>query len=125
MDEEEPGGKGSSEDLAEGLRPIILGAVESVIVAGKDFSARIDSGAENSSICESLVEEFKLGPVVDEANVHSANGSTSRDVILIPVKLKGLDIVERFNVSNRRTMKYPILIGRNILKRGFLIDVTK
>ena len=125
LDDEEPGGKSSFGDIAEGLKPIILGAIEKVIVAGRNFSARIDSGAENSSICESLVGKFKLGPVVDEANVRSANGSTSRDVILIPIKLKGLDIVERFNVSDRRSMMYPVLIGRNILERGFLVDVTK
>ena len=48
-----------------------------------------------------------------------------RKVIMISIKLANREIVEKFNISDRRHMSYPILVGRNILKRGFLIDVTK
>lgn len=125
LDDEEPRGNDSLDDLARGSEQIILGAIEPVVVMGEDFLARIDSGAEKSSICESLVEKFDLGPVVDETNIRSANGRKLRKVIRISIKLAGHKIVEKFNVSDRRHMSYPILIGRNILERGFLIDVRK
>ena len=125
LNDEGRGGNSSFGDLAGRLRRRVLGAVELVSVVGEDFFARIDSGAEKSSICISLVEKFNLGPAIEETSIRSTNGKELRKVIMIAIKLADCEIVEKFNVSDRKHMSYPILIGRNILERGFLIDVAR
>ena len=48
-----------------------------------------------------------------------------RYVIITTIKIFDEDIVAEFSLSNRGSLKFPILIGRKILRDRFLIDVTK
>lgn len=48
-----------------------------------------------------------------------------RYVIFTTIKIFSEDIVAEFSLSNRGSLKFPILIGRKILRDRFLIDVTK
>ena len=120
-DDEEPGGNCSN----SGENCVILGTVEPVKISGKEFMARIDTGAARSAICESLVEELDLGPPIKRVEVRSANGHSVRNVIKTPVELAGKKMAATFNVSDRAHMTFDVLIGRNVLKRGFLIDPKK
>ena len=109
----------------------ILGLIEQVKIITKNneeltLDARIDTGAQNSSIDISLAEELKLGPVVKEKIIKQSMGSEKRKVIKISVKIKDKKISGLFTLSNRSKMKYSILIGQNLLKKGdFLIDPNK
>ena len=103
---------------------VIINSVESVKIKGKEFLARIDTGATRNSISRDIVKQLQLGPVVDKVEVRNAHGKTKRDIILIEVELAGVKTKSKFNVSNRTSMKYPILIGRNLIKKGFLVDCS-
>jgi hypothetical protein len=46
-------------------------------------------------------------------------------VIVTTIRLFGEDITAEFSLSNRGLLKFPILIGRKILRDRFLIDVKK
>jgi hypothetical protein len=39
--------------------------------------------------------------------------------------MKGKKIKSSFNVTDRSNVKCPVLIGKNVLKQGFLIDPNK
>ncbi len=113
---------------SENCDKIILKAVEDVIILSekekKVIKARIDTGASMCSIDENLAKELKLGPKVRDRKVKSATGRTIRPVFRIRIKLKNREFEAEFTVIDRSHMKYPMLIGRNILKQGFLVDVS-
>ena len=48
-----------------------------------------------------------------------------RFVITTTLKIFNEDIATEFSLGNRGSLKFPILIGRKILRNRFLIDVTK
>jgi hypothetical protein len=48
-----------------------------------------------------------------------------RFVIVTTVKIFDEDITAEFSLTNRGSLKFPILIGRKILRDRFLIDVKK
>lgn len=49
----------------------------------------------------------------------------NRYVITTSIKLFDDEIIAEFSLSNRGSLKFPILIGRKILQNRFLIDVKK
>jgi hypothetical protein len=130
---------------------ILLGAVENVRVTPPDLvtMARIDSGAKTSSIDARDIEEFERDGemwvkfnFVDRRNesVHpietkilkhvkikqSSHDETSERRIVIQLKLGIGDISElsEFTLTNRKHLKFPLLIGRNILKDMAIVDVS-
>ena len=109
----------------------ILGMAEFITIKGKDrrkqkiLPARIDTGATRSAIHTEIVKELGLGPVLKTRKVKNANGTAIRPVIEVEIILKHKKLKEEFTVSDRKHMKFPVLIGRNVLKHDFVIDVTK
>lgn len=108
----------------------IIGLTETVTVYGKNdkkktLKARIDSGATKGSIDSKLSAELELGPIIRTKLVKSAHGNTLRPVVEAKVKLKGKIIKSDLTIANREHMKYKVLIGQNMLKKGFLIDPSK
>ena len=108
----------------------IVGEVENVSFfvdnsKKEKFEARIDSGAASSSIDAKIVADLKLGPVLSVKKVRNAHGETLRPVVEATILLKRKKMKAIFTVADRSRMKYKVLIGRNILKEGFLIDVNK
>ncbi len=104
----------------------VLGLTELITVIGENCSenvvARIDTGATKSSIDLSLASKLKLGPVIDSKLIKSAHGSKLRPVIEARIKIKDKVINEKFTLADRAHMRYKVLIGQNVLKKGFLID---
>ncbi|MBX7093363.1 MAG: ATP-dependent zinc protease [Flavobacteriales bacterium] len=107
--------------------------------------ARIDTGAKTSSIhCEkvwvelegkkkvlcahllrktSQVTRFKKFTV---RKVTSSNGiSQTRYVVKLKVKIGTEVWLTEFTLSNRDKMSYPVLLGRKLLRKGFLVDVSR
>lgn len=107
----------------------IVGLTEEVILhhdgRHDKLRARIDTGAERSSVDISLASKLQLGPVVASKMVKSANGAKLRPIVKVEVELCGRKVKETFSLSDRSHMRYKVLIGQNILKKGFLIDPTK
>ncbi len=104
----------------------IVGLTETITLMGektrKKVVAKIDTGADKSSIDLRLAAELKLGPVVKTSLIKSASGSLVRPIIRTSVVFAGEKMQVYFTVADRAHMKYRVLIGRNILKKGFLID---
>lgn len=100
----------------------IVGTVEKVKINGKRVLARIDTGAGRSSICRTLAKKLRLGPPIKGVVVRSVHGRSIRPVVQGRVVLKGKKIKANFTVTDRRKMNFDVLVGRNILKRGFLVN---
>lgn len=129
----------------------IIGRVEKVSFPEldiKDVHAKIDSGADLSSLWATGIHEengvlrFKLfgkkspfytGKEIEIAAPHylltrvanSFGHKEFRYVVKLQIKLAGKLLVATFTLSDRSKKTYPILIGRKLLKGKFLIDVAK
>ena len=115
--------------MSTGDRPII-GLEETITCYGvekkKKLKVRVDTGASKSSIDVALAQKLGVGPVIKERTIRNAHGSEVRKVIKLEIELAGKQLSGMFTLADRKIMKYPILIGRNILKKGnFLIDPKK
>jgi len=111
-----------------------------------DIHAKIDTGAYTSSLhCQSAevvdgVLEFVL---LDEEHseftgfrfsfanyelrdIKNSFGEVERRfVIVTTLKLFDDEITTEFSLCNRGSLKFPVLIGRKILRNRFLIDVDQ
>jgi hypothetical protein len=108
---------------------MIIGMIEEVHVNGfvdeKNILARIDTGATKSSIDYKLAGKLKLGPILESRLIKSAHGNKLRPVVEATITIRGKRITSKFTLADRDHMKYKILIGQNILRKGFLIDPNK
>lgn len=110
-------------------RPIV-GLIEKVTITGnedksKKMYARIDSGAEKSSLDMNLAKDLNLGPIIHKKVIRSAHGKMLRPVMEAVIILADKQIKAHFTIADRIHMKYKVLVGQNILKQGFLIDPQK
>ena len=103
----------------------VLGLVEKVKVRGREILARIDTGARRCSIDKKLAKELKLGPVIGNHKYRSAHGKSVRPVVVEEIELRGKKLLVKINISSRDEMKYDFLVGREALKKGFLIDPSR
>ena len=87
-----------------------------------DVVARIDTGAEWSSIDKKLFEQLSFGPVSGQRVIKSASGSSKRHTVEVTVIIKGKSCTSLFTIADRSRLKYKLLIGQNILTMGFIID---
>ena len=109
------------------------------------FNAKIDTGAYTSSLhcSEILVEKDKVKfivlddehpsfegkwfclPIEKYTVVKSSNGYKEERVV---VKTKILLLGEEYDVfltlTNRKDMKYPVLLGRKFLKDKYIVNVS-
>jgi hypothetical protein len=111
---------------------IFVGPVEYVKVIGHHGEARvkgkIDTGSTRTSVDVWLAANIGLGPTVDVAKVKSAflDRVRSRPLVRGTVEIAGVRFTLPVTVNDRSDMRYPILIGMDILRSGrFLIDPTK
>ena len=60
-------------------------------------------------------------------DIRSSNGEVQeRYVIRAVVRLYGEDLEAEFSLADRSDMKYPVLLGRSLLRQGrFVVDVAK
>lgn len=117
-----------------------------IITYAERVPAKVDTGADSSSISASNVEilhdgtlQFTLfdsnSPFYDGtliqtkhysvAKVRSTTGHQEiRYRVVLPVRVNGKRIRAAFNLSNRSQNLFPILIGRRTLSNKFIVDVT-
>lgn len=103
---------------------LFIGFVENVTLEdGKTYKAKIDTGADSSSIDADLIKKLGEKKVVSHKIIRSALGRVRRPTMMIEIEMRGIKFYEKFSVANRSDLKYKILIGKDILKKeGFLID---
>jgi hypothetical protein len=106
-----------------------IGLKEHVTILGrkrqKKVIARIDTGASKCSIDTALAKSLSLGPVLREKRIKSAHGTSMRALILARIMIAGRTFKVFFTIADRKHMKYPVLIGRNLLRQGFVIDPAR
>lgn len=117
-----------------------VGAVEEVILNpwGLSFAARIDTGADLSSldardvVVRNNVAEFTLGkrwgsrrlqlPVIEWRRIQTALGTETRPVVEISICLGSKKFRTPVTLKDRSGMLYPFLVGRTALSGKFLVD---
>jgi len=132
-------------------KKIIIGRVEKISfpeLGIRNVHAKIDTGADVSSIWATGVHEengtlrFKLfgkksphytGKEIEFTSPHylltriasSFGHRELRYVVKLQINLGGRIIVGTFTLADRSKKTYSILIGRKLLNRKFLVDVSK
>lgn len=91
----------------------------------KTVKARIDTGASKCSIDVRLAQKLNLGPIIDVSETKNSHGMSIRPVVEATVKLKDKTNTVKFTITDRDNLKYPVLIGRNLLKQGYIVDCTE
>ncbi|GEM_PF-1983717 len=92
--------------------------------------ARVDTGAKYVSIDYSLASRIGAGPVVDVVKVSSPAASRlkkeRRPVVPVNLEIGEKCINCSATLSDRRNMKYDVIIGRDVLSElGLLVDVNE
>ncbi len=125
----------------------VIGRVEPVtfpeIGIGEVF-ARVDTGAKTSAIWVSSAQivagklhviflgedhpeyssQVQIFDRFASVVVSSSNGqSEKRYKVKILIKIAGKNIRATFTLADRQTQVYPVLVGRNILRGKFVVDV--
>ena len=111
-------------------KKIIVGLIENIKIETKEgkkktIKAKIDTGASKSSLDLNLASKLKLGPVIKSKVVKSAHGNRLRPIVVATIELAGKTIKTQFTLADRSNMRYQVLIGINVLKKGFLVDPSK
>lgn len=113
------------------------------------IKAKIDTGARSSSLHAQNIEDFEREgtpwvrfdvrpwqrspgtvpvevPVLDRREVRSSSGHAEvRHVVLLDVVLVGTTITAEVTLSDRTEMGFRMLIGREALRQGFLVDPSR
>lgn len=62
----------------------------------------------------------------DERDIRNSFGEVERRYIIhTTIRIFDEEILTTFSLCNRGSLKFPVLIGRKILRHRFLIDVSK
>ncbi|WP_104004820.1 ATP-dependent zinc protease family protein [Marinobacterium lutimaris] len=130
---------------------LVVGELENVYLAvpGIVYEARIDSGAQTSSLHATNIERFERDgerwvrfDIADPAtqqeitlerklsrNVRiiqaSADEAERRPVVDLPFMIGDHRQTAEFTLNDREQLTYPLLIGRNILRDVMLVDVGR
>ncbi|MBW2995903.1 RimK/LysX family protein [Candidatus Woesearchaeota archaeon] len=108
----------------------LIGLTESVTFIGsekkKRIRARIDTGADICSLDQKMAKKLDIGPIEKMKKIKSASGTKRRPIVRGRIEIAGRKFAKvRLTLADRSNLKYKALIGKNILKRGFLIDPSK
>jgi hypothetical protein len=135
--------------VSEGKSKMIIGRSSKVRFPDLGFSgvpARVDTGATASAIwAESAVEKESGLSVVffgkkspfytgeehhfktfGQTEVRSSNGQAQvRYTIRVLIVIAGRKVWTTFSLADRSAQLYPVLIGRNLLRGKFIVDVAR
>lgn len=127
----------------------ILGRSDRVDLPGLglyNIHAKIDTGAFTSSLHCSRAEvingllefvllddehpeftgmKFVFNEYTEREVKNSFGVAERRYIIITSVKIFDEEITTEFSLSDRDALRFPVLLGRKILRDRFLIDVTK
>ncbi|MCL9780328.1 RimK/LysX family protein [Vibrio sp. S4M6] len=124
------------------------GHIEKVQVEGMTFSAKLDTGADVSSISAENIKLYKEDakqmvrflyrdkqgnkkeislPVVKMMHIKAKKGekANARPVVRLPVQLGKLKETIEVNLQDRSRFDYSMILGQNFLKYGVLVGSDK
>jgi hypothetical protein len=109
-----------------------IGLVERVTVQGingkEEVLAKVDTGASRTAADIRLAAAVGLGPITDTVIIRGSTGTAreTRAMARARISLGGKAFDLPVAITDRGDMKYPIIIGMDILGKGdFFIDATK
>lgn len=126
----------------------IIGEVEPVYLlpVRTPFQARIDTGAQTSSIDASDIRHFERDgekwvsftvtnrqsgekqcfekKMVDQVYIKRVNESEKRTLVEMEIKFGNETFTEVFSLADRSKFEYQALIGRNILRGRAIVDTS-
>lgn len=107
-----------------------IGITERVKVKAEkteEVIAIVDTGARLTSIDKKLAERVGTGEIIRHFTVKAPamKTTTKRPVVEVKMEIAGEEFEAEANIADRSHMKYPVLIGRNILYGKFVVDVSK
>lgn len=106
----------------------------------ENLESRIDTGATNSSLhctniekiddkfvkCNILGKESFTNEISKIKEVKSSNGiSQKRFFIKTEIIILGKTYISELSLNDRNSMRYPFLLGRDVLHENFIVDVSK
>lgn len=129
----------------------IIGRVERIqliALSDKSIPAKVDTGADVSSIWASNVKESNsiLSFVLFDKNssyytgqriklsgkdykltriANSFGHKELRYVVKLNIQIRGRVVKTTFTLADRKLKTYPVLLGRRLLNKKFLVDVSK
>jgi hypothetical protein len=136
-------GRAETVQAKEGEERLSIGVLENVVLLPWKIKmpARIDTGAATSSLDArelKIIEEqaeFKLPPkyggrkislpIVGWKVVRSAAAKGRRPIVEIDFCIGPKMIRAQVNLNNRSQMRYPLIIGRNLLLENFVVDCSR
>jgi len=128
--------------LGEMGKPVI-GAEEYVRILPYGFTvpARVDTGAATTSLdarnirVEDSTVTFTLPPqwggatitasIVDWKHIRTSGSRKKRPVVEMELCIASRKLRARVNLNDRSHMRYPMLIGRNVITGNFLVDPSQ
>lgn len=133
--------------LKKNQRPKTVGRLLQVklpLLGVESLTAKVDTGAFSGSLHATAIKVIKTdnGKILQfvphgkkeaitvdsfhKRNVTSSNGqAATRYAFETEIEILGKNYPITITLSNRSSMKYPMLVGRKFLSRhGFLVDVT-
>ena len=108
-----------------------IGLIERVKIYSNGDSieteALMDTGAKMTSIDMELAGKANLGPVVRTFKTRApiTKEIDQRPVVKVTIEVMGRKFKVDANLNDRSHMKYPVLVGRNLLYGNFVVDVSK
>lgn len=110
----------------------IVGLVEPVKIIGEkrtiETLALLDTGATRSSIDLKIAAKAGLGPIISVLRIKSQTeprGYVRRAIVRGELVLAGIKKEVHFTVADRLGMRLPVLVGRDVLEKDFIVDVEK
>jgi hypothetical protein len=110
----------------------VVRLVEKVKVKGpsgeEEVRAKIDTGADRTTVDRRLAERLGLGPAVSRVSVKASSEGkvVERPLVNAVICIAGSEFELRVGVADRSLMKYPAIVGRDILRSGhFFIDPSR
>jgi len=117
-------------EASQGKKVVRL--VQRVLVAGpggeESVKAKVDTGADRTTVDKVLAGRLGLVPTGSKVAVKASAGGNKveRPLVNAAVTLAGKRFNLRVGVADRSQMRYPVIIGRDILRSGdFLIDPSR
>ncbi len=133
------------------MEKLVIGRIDKIDLPEyglTNIEAKIDTGANRSAIhCSKIhqIQENGVDKIVFHIPLDSSHGTTKfystdffkkgvrsssghleeRYIINTVVILFGTKIKTTFSLSDRSEMKFPVLLGRKLLRSRFIVDVDK
>ena len=110
----------------------IVRLVARVVISGRHrqerVKAKVDTGADRTTVSRELARRLRLRPTGSKVTVKVSAGSKKvrRSLVSARITLAGKTFKLRVGVADRSQMRYPVIVGRDILRSGdFLIDPSR